>query len=191
MRTYKTMEILSLKNVDTFFEPADPKEATKDSPAMDVVTDFHYTRPLILDSDVGVDEAIRMLEKAHVHMKLVVDHNEHFLGIVTTGVLQGQPVLRTAQQTGIARADLTVADVMIKRDKLHALSYDELQRSTVGDVLHTLGKLGEWHILVVDRQNNRICGVVSASDVAQFLHAPVQIMHRAASFVDVFDALSH
>lgn len=80
---------------------------------------------------------------------------------------------------------------MIARYELHALSYAELQRSTIGDVLNTLRNLGEDHVAVLDEEMSRICGVVSSSDLAKYLHAPVNIVQRAASFVDVVNALSH
>lgn len=190
MDQYKQLAVHSLEKVDSFFTAVDAPEKCTDSPAMNVVTDFHFTRPSVLEADVCIDEAIRMMVKAHVHMKLIVDSNERFLGIVSMSMLQGRRAMRAAQQTGATRAEITVADVMVRRDRLHALSHEELQKSTVGDVLHTLKDLGEHHMLVLDRQQNRICGVVAASDVAKFLNAPIEIVQRAASFVEVVDALA-
>lgn len=191
MTEYKLMKVLGLEKVNTFYEPVDIETASQDRPAMEVVTDFHHTRPLVLEAGVSVDEADRLLKKAHVHMKLVVDKDENFLGIVSLSTLESQEALRIAHDRGVTRSELTVEDVMMRRSELHALSYSELQTSSIGDVLNTLRDLGQNHILVLDEDQNRICGVVSASDIARRLHVPVEIMYRATSFVEVVQALAH
>lgn len=191
MDKFQSMRVLSLEDVDTFYEPEDLCEIGPGSPAMEVVTDFHYKRPLILEADVSIDEAERLMSAAHVHMKLVVDSGEHFLGIATMSSIKGTKVLQIARERDLKREDITVADVMEPRSKLHALSYSELQNRTVGDVLQVLSELGKQHILVLDEDQKRICGVVAASDIARVLRAPVEIVRRAITFVDVINALSH
>jgi Mg/Co/Ni transporter MgtE len=49
-------------------------------------------------------------------------------------------------------------------------------------------KLGEAHMQVVD-ESNKICGVISSTDISRVLEEPVCINSTAHSFKDCFDVI--
>lgn len=185
------LKTLSLDGVESLYKPDHSAAASQADPAMDVVTDFHSNRPLILESGVSVADAVRLMRTAHVHMKFVVDKNERFLGIVSLNILESPDVLQLITERHSSRDELTVADVMTPRERLYALSYAELNTSTIGDMLLTLRELGENHVLVVDEEKMQICGIVSANDIAKYLHVPVDIQQRATNFAEIVHMLAN
>lgn len=78
----------------------------------------------------------------------------------------------TANRKDVARADLTVADVMSLAYNMPALLKSHVHRACIGDIKKTMESLGEAIIQVVD-ENNKICGVISSTDISRILHESV------------------
>lgn len=60
--------------------------------------------------------------------------------------------------------------------------------SPVRDLVETLKDNEHQHYLVVDRNNHRIRGVISASDLARKLRLDIRI-HKGSSFIAIYQAL--
>ena len=86
-------------------------------------------------------------------------------------------------------SELQVVDLMRHRDNLIALSYQQIQYCTVGDVLNTLQHNGESFCVVIDLENHQIRGVISARDIASRLHLPPLEIERQPTFLNIFDRL--
>ncbi|NVK40844.1 MAG: CBS domain-containing protein [Oceanospirillaceae bacterium] len=188
MQTYHELKPVSLVDYNRLTNP-DSETLNLDSPASAIVTMFDQTRPLALELDVGIDDALLMMKKAHVRSVIVMDGKEQFKGIISVSDLESRKVLTIAQQLGQRRDELTIADVMIPRSKLSGLSLKQVEGSSIGDVLKTLQDVGTQHMLVVNPEEQLICGIISASDIARKLHIPVAITERATSFREVVDVL--
>ncbi|GGO86742.1 hypothetical protein GCM10011348_38290 [Marinobacterium nitratireducens] len=188
MQTYHELKPVSLVDYVRLSSP-DSGILDLDSPASSIVTLFDQTRPLALELDVGIDDALLMMKKAHVRSVIVMDDKEQFKGIISVSDLESRKVLTIAQQLGQRRDELSIADVMIPRSKLSGLSLKQVEGSRIGDVLKTLQDVGSQHMLVVNPEEQLICGIISASDIARKLHIPVAITERATSFREVVDVL--
>jgi CBS domain-containing protein len=150
-----------------------------------VFTDFEVHWPLMLEHSVLVVDAREIMKKAHVRLKLIIDKEEHFKGVVTAADLVSIRVGRAQQKTGLSLSEITVDHVMTPREYLHAIHYEDLSRAKIGDVLETMRRDGDQHLLVADDTGMAIRGIISTSDIARALHLPVTINERATSFAEV------
>ena len=189
MTVYHELKTVSLSSSDQIARPEQLEEYSLDTPALRMMSDFLKVQPIMMEMDVSLDEARRMMRKAHVRSLLVIDANENFRGFLTIADLESRRVLSLVSTAGIDREDLSIGDVMTPRDKLRAVKLSEMESGRVGDLLQTLKNEGVPHILVVDTARHQLRGVISASDIARRLHISVDITHRAASFREVVDVL--
>lgn len=93
-----------------------------------------------------------------------------------------------AQQKGVRRGELTVADVMVPVDAIDILPFEEVRKAMVGDVLATLKSAGRAHALVVaEGRDGRhlLGGIFSASQIARQLGLPIQTHELARTFAEI------
>ena len=189
MNTFKVLKTLSLAGISTIERPTDNEHLNLNSPSYEVFTDFNQHIPLMLEQSTSVNDAIALMKRTHVKLKLVIDSRESFRGVISLADLLSVRVMRAAQETGLSRNDLTVAQVMTRREALHAININDLASSRIGDLLATMKNFGDQHVLVVDPGKGSIRGMISASDIARRLHIPVSINARANSFSEVEQAI--
>ncbi|ALU42470.1 CBS domain-containing protein [Pseudoalteromonas rubra] len=188
MSEYKSLQTLKLEGVYQFCDYYDAEPLSLSSPAVKVITDFARRQPQMILKDVDIDHAVYMMLNGHVRSKLVVDHDDTFLGVVNSKDLSGRRVLSIAQKRQVARSDLTVEDVMTKKQDLHAMRFSTVASAKIGDVLQTLRELGQQHVLLMDEKGG-LRGMISSSDIARALHVPVNIFQKAHSFRDIFEII--
>ena len=185
----RKIELHSIHNIDELVFPNTPKQLNVDSKAIEIFTDFKEIPPLLLDDDTPAIEAENYMLHSHVKLKIVVDHNKHFLGLLSLNDLNSQEIIKHVSK-GENRTDLTVTDFMRPKSELKALHYEDLQRFTIMDVIQVLKESGQQHCLVVDGENNEIRGIISASDISRKLKLPINISQHS-SFVEIFNVLHH
>lgn len=190
MKSFRTLDTLDMTSVYSIQKPEEHSHINLEDTAMLVFTDFMKYQPRMLEEGASVDEALAMMRKTHVRMNLVIDQEEHFKGIISLMDLQSSKVMSASTNLGMPRSELSVREVMLPKEKLHAITLSELRKSTIGDVVQTMQYYGDQHALVVDDVDGHILrGIVSASDIARALHIPLLIGDRANSFADIYRAL--
>lgn len=184
------LTLYPVQNVDELAFPEKPVHISLNSPAKAFFTDFVDSEPMVIESSVTAVEARNMMIKTHVRLKLVVDENNRFLGIIDAEHLSDQYILLQATNTGLSSLkEVLVSELMTRKKDLTALQYSELMLSTIGDVVNCLQDNHQQHCLVVDRDNHKIRGLFSASDISRKLRLPIDI-HEQSSFARVFSAVS-
>ncbi len=183
----QTIELYDTESVDELAWPEVNHAVSLDTPATDVLTDFTQQKPLVLEDSVTAAEARTLMQRAHVRLKIVVDANNHFLGVVSLQDLDNQSLIKK-QAEGFKPEELRVTDFMRRRSELKAFSYAELAQARIRDVIQALRCSGQQHCLVIDRENHAIRGIISASDLARKLHLPIEIENRS-SFAHVFSVV--
>lgn len=183
----KRFNVYPIESFDELAHPELSNSITLDSPALSVMTDFKYHEPLVAGSYDRASEIEQSMLRSHVRMKLVVDDNDQFLGLISLDDLNAQEMLKRVSK-GMSRDDLSAVDFMRHKNSLRALDYHELRQATVRDLVQTLKDNEHQHYLVVDRKEHKIRGVISASDLARKLHLDININSRS-SFVNVYSAL--
>ena len=157
------------------------------SPATDIFTDFKKHKALIIEDEIPAVDALELMAKTHVRMKIVMSKDNDFMGIISTKELTEQNIV-TAVAKGSQRHEILVSDLMLLRSALHAFDFNELEKATVNDVVSALENYGLRHCLVLDREHHHIRGVISSSDIARKLHLPIDI-YAKTSFSQVFKVI--
>ncbi len=180
----KELELYDAEQVDELVWPENYQQITEDSPALAIFTDFESHQPIVIDSSVKALDAVQHMFEAHVRLKLVVDKNDKFLGVVSLHDLDEQEIMKKVVQ-GYRREDLLVTNMMRPKQDLKVIDYEELKHAHVSHVISALQKYGHQHCLVVDRVNHLIRGLVSASDIARKLKIAVAV-HESPKFTELY-----
>lgn len=105
--------------------PQSVDDVTPESPALEVFTDFTRTRPLVIDARTNAIDTEELMKNAHVRLKIVVDQDARFLGIVSLQDLNHQQILIKVAE-GEKREELSVVDFMQPRNRLKGLEFADL-----------------------------------------------------------------
>lgn len=189
MSNYKVIPTRSLGDVNAVESPQQATPLTADSQALDVFTDFREQRPTMLESATPVAQAIELMKRTHEKLKLVVDADERFRGIISLADLLSVKVMQASQSTGLPRHELSVAEVMTPRQSLRAVDFQSLRQSRIGDLLVTMKNHGDRYVLVVDGEPGALRGLIASSDIARGIEMLVDIRERANSFSDIYKAI--
>jgi CBS domain-containing protein len=189
MNEFRILTTVSLADIDNIQRPEEHEGVDLQSSAFEVFTDFTTAQPFMLEQSVSISQAALMLQREHVRRKLVIDSNERFLGVVSLSDLLSTKVMRAMESTGMKREDMTIADVMIKKENLQAIDFTEFQHAKIGDILMIMRQFGEEHVLVVESKTRSIRGIVSSTDIARKLHKSVNIDERANSFSEIYKTM--
>ena len=184
----KKLALYNLELVDDVVSPEQFVDMSLSSLATYFFTDFKKHKPLVIEANTLAKDALTLMQKSHVRMKIVISSTLSFRGVISTSELTERHIIQKIS-SGITREELTVADMMIPRDKLQAFLYDDITKVTIEDVIENLQTNGLQHCLVLDKDNHHIRGVISASDIARKLKLPVEI-HQPISFSTIFKALN-
>lgn len=189
--SFKPLGTLPLLVRAQLARPAPGKPVTPASPALDVMTDFASTQPVCIAGDASLFAANEAMI-AHAVRLLFVTEQEHLLGIISTQDTLGErPLQRHHGRSSVF--DLTVSDLMHPLSTLQVLSLADVRHANVGDLLETFKRLGRQHLLVGDQppgQPMTVRGLISATQLARQLGAPVESFERAHTFAQIEAALS-
>lgn len=194
MRQYSPLPHRPLRPHTRFHTPNQtlPPRVTLDDPAIAVMTDFQKVTAFTIDPDVSVDTAARVMRRRDVHLLLVVDVENHVLGIITSNDLLGEKTLQCISARGITREDALVRDIMTPESRLEVITMDDVLHAHVGRVLATLKATGRRHAAVVDEDSSGhqvLRGLFAASQLARQLGEPVDTMAVAQTFAEISTAL--
>ena len=163
-----------------------------EDPAVAVMTDFQKVTAFTIDPDVSVDTAARVMRRRNVHLLLVVNVENHVLGIITSNDLVGEKTLQCISARGIAREDALVRDIMTPEARLEVISIEDVLHAHVGHVVATLKATGRRHAAAVDEDasgHQILRGLFAASQLARQLGEPVETTEIARNFAEISVAL--
>jgi CBS domain-containing protein len=194
MRQYSALPHRPLQPHTRFHTPGQslPPRVTLDDPAVAVMTDFQNVTAFTIDPDVSVDSAARVMRRRNVHLLLVVNVENHVLGIITSNDLVGEKTLQCISSRGIAREDALVRDIMTPEDRLEVIGMEDVRHAHVGHVVATLKASGRRHAAVVDEDASGrqvLRGLFAASQLARQLGEAVETTEIARNFAEISVAL--
>lgn len=182
-----TITLFPVDSVAHMVQPDEFNDLDIHSPATEFFTDFKKHRPMTIEGSARAVDVELLMRKAHVRMNLVVDADNEFIGTISSEDLSEQHfMIRVAN--GERLGEIFVSDMMCPKRAILALDLEQLERSSIGDIVQALQRTGQQHCLVVDRAHDHIRGLISASDVARRLHMPIRI-ERVPTFVDIFRSI--
>lgn len=171
---FAALSSVSLESGVNFERPPQlPELVHLNSPAIEVMTDFHLVRPVTVEPQLCIDEALEKMKTSGVRLLLVTDDSEEVIGLITAKDIQGERPIKIVQETRVSRSQITVKMIMTPQSATTALNLVSVRNAQVGHVVETLRQLERQHILVVDIDENlkqqRICGLFSTSQIRKQL----------------------
>ena len=182
---------LDLKNLSVHCGLSKPQSEydgiSMDSDAKLLMVDFTKTRAITANESITVNDALELMRANRIHALMVVDDNSEFSGVITAMDLMGSKPMIFAGEAGISRIDVMVKNIMVQKNKLSAITIQDVEKSRVGDVLQTLMALSQQHLLVINGQKEhmKICGLFSASDFKKALRVSFNTPVVAQTFYDL------
>ncbi len=169
------------------------RRVTADDPAVSVMTDLTEVPAVLVDPDVDIEAAMRVMIRRNVRSLFAVNVDNEIVGLITATDLPGEKPLQHIQQFGGRRADIRVRELMTPHSRLEVLPMAAVARARVGHVVATLRQAGRQHAMVVeDDANGRqlVRGVFSASQLEKQLGQPVSAGLVAHTFAEIQAALA-
>ena len=163
-------------------------------PALSVMTDLRQVPAVLVDPDVDIEAAMRIMIRRNVRSLFVVNVENEILGLVTATDLLGEKPIEHVARYGCRRGDIRVRDLMTPHARLEVLPLAEVEHARVGHVLATLSRAGRQHAMVVEQDGDGrevVRGVFSASQLEKQLGIPVPAGAPARTFAEIEAALAH
>ena len=172
-----------LNNGVVLKQDADRSQVSRHSPATEVMTDLQHAAAYTITPTASITEAENKMVLCGVRLLFVTDMNDEMVGLITsTDILGGRP-LNYLREHGGSRDAIMVQEIMTARDEIEAISYPEVVRASVGDIVATLHDVGRQHVLVVD--HDAVRGLFSATTVSRLIGETVDIEIRARTFAEL------
>jgi CBS domain containing-hemolysin-like protein len=186
----KTLTYVSTKDVNNLIWPATTEDINIYSSALSVFTDFTTAGPRVIESSTRADELVQLMKKEHVRMKIVVDTDNHFIGVISLDDLSEDVFIKQIAN-GFKRSELMVADLMRAKEGLLALSYTSLRNSDIESLLFSQRHNLLQHLLVIDEDTKAIRGVISSNDVVRQLRLDVDVTFSSFAYTYQSAILGH
>ena len=186
----KTLTYVSTKGVNSLIWPATTDNINIYSSALSVFTDFTTAGPRVIESSTRADELVQLMRKEHVRMKIVVDADNHFIGVISLDDLSEDIFIKQVAN-GFDRSELMVADLMRTKEVLLALSYTSLKNSDIESLLFSQRNNLLQHLLVIDEDTKAIRGLISSNDVARQLRLDVDVAFSSFAYTYQSAILGH
>ncbi|TAK44271.1 MAG: CBS domain-containing protein [Betaproteobacteria bacterium] len=173
---------------------ASPARVLPDDPALAVMTDLRQVAAVLVDPDVDIEAAQRIMIRRNVRSLFVVNVDNEVLGLITATDLLGEKPMQHLVRYGGRRSEIRVRDLMTPQARLEVLPMAAVERARVGHVVATLKAAGRQHAMVVedDAQGHAVVrGVFSAVQLEKQLGETVATGAPARSFAEIEAALAH
>ena len=185
--TYRTLESATLGTEVPFQRPSQtlPTTVAMNDPALSVMTDLSQVSAMTISPCASLDEAHERMVATAVRLLFVTNQFNHVIGIVTSKDLSGEKMISYLNEVGGKRADIMVRDLMTPQHRIEVMSYEDLAKARVGDLVETLKRMGRQHALVVETDSDElesIRGVLSATQIGKQLGVTIDTSDVAGSF---------
>ena len=159
------------------------------------MTDFLQVHPVTVSENVSTTDALNLMKQAYVRLLLVSNQEQGgFMGAVTASDLNGPKVLAAMSDYEFSsRDEVLVKHIMIDKAHIHGLEFKQVERSSIGDVLETIKRLSEQHVMVVEQAADAcvVRGMFSTTNIAKALHIRFDVEPQARSFFELEQVILH
>lgn len=193
--TYNPLQSSIIEKGITFHRPDHYtfSRVTMDSPALEIMTDLRRVSAVTISLSESLDAAKHRMIQKGVRLLLVVDIEDHIQGLITATDILGERPMQHIQRHGGQMKDVSVADIMVPREKLEAISIKDVSASRVGDIVETLKRVQRQHALVVDHQGvgnqKTVRGIISLTQIARQMGIDVQTYEAAKTIAEIMNLM--
>ena len=162
-------------------------------PAVSVMTDLSRVAAVLVDPDVEIEAAMRIMIRRNVRSLFAVNVENEVLGLITATDLLGEKPLQHIQRYGVRRNEIRVRDLMTPQAQLEVLRMRDVERACIGHVVETLRQTGRQHAMVIDEAGGEppvVRGVFSSSQIEKQLGRQLPVGAVAHSFPEREAALA-
>ena len=179
----------SLREVEAIDDLAWPNvnvDLSLDSPAVEFFNDYTSVQPRVLDANGSAVKAQKLMQETHVKLKLITD-TKALIGIVTIDDLSDEQIIKKVSE-GYRRDEIPLTEFMTAKRNLKAIAVDEVEKSTIFDVIRSLKDYDKRHCFVLDPSTHKVRGVFSANDISKMLNLDIDAQ-EPLDFHRVFSAV--
>ena len=165
-----------------------PTDVSLDDTALAVMTDLNEITPFSIEPTASIEATNEKMIACGVRLLFVTDIDSNLLGIVTAKDIMGEKPVKYIKEHGGTREDIMVQDIMTAKRNLDVLSFEDVKRANVGDIIETMHMLGRQHTLVEeisDKGTSVIRGIFSTTQISRQLGVTIEPTIRATTFADV------
>ncbi len=131
-----------------------------EDPAILAVTDFARERPVTVDDERQIDDALSDMIHLGVRALIVVDER-CIVGLITSYDIQGERPMQFLQSSNFSRhQDIRVGDIMTPWDRLTGVEWRSIQSVCVGDLWQLFEDTGLTHLIVTESPEGGSVSVV-------------------------------
>lgn len=174
-------------------QPNTYNQVAIDTPAIEVMTDFHLVAPITIRRDATLSQATGLMVSRSIRLLFVTDCDDVIVGVITARDTTGERPIKLIRERGGKHGDLRVEDVMTPHAMVEAFTIGDVLRAEVGHVLETLKHLGRQHAIVVEADpltgNEQVRGIFSATNIGRRLGVPIHTFEVANTFAEIEAAL--
>jgi signal-transduction protein with cAMP-binding, CBS, and nucleotidyltransferase domain len=165
-----------------------PELVHLNDPAMTVFTDFTREHPATIRPSASIDSALERMKHSAICVLLVIDEDQRLLGEIIADDIMGDKPVRMTESTGLDHSEITVKMLMIPRERIRVLEFEQLRTARVGHIIATLHALESRYVLVME--NGSIRGLYAASQISRQLGSSiVELEAPAHSFAEIVHSL--
>ncbi len=192
---YTPVPLHSLYTSTSYGRPALPAagKVSRDSPAMQVMTDLEKIAAVTTGPDVNIDTANQQMITSKVRLLLVINEQDQVIGLITATDILGERPMKHLQQRGGKHADILVQHIMTPWEQLDVMDIKDVASARVGDIIATLTDVGRQHALVVTTDPSgahSIRGIFSSTQISRQLGESLEISDKAKTFAEIEATLS-
>jgi CBS domain-containing protein len=152
---------------------ADPWFVSEDDEALSVMIDFRSRSSVTVHENDNIDNALEHLKHTGVRCAFVVDKTKQaVVGMLTAHDVLGEKPQKHNHFYGGERGDIQVKDIMQKMGEWRVADLQEIEQSTVEDILNIFNKTGLTHLPVIETVNGsqaRLRGLFSFAKIKRLL----------------------
>jgi CBS-domain-containing membrane protein len=141
--------------------------------ALSVMIDFRSRSSVTVPETAPLDQALDHMKHAGVRCAFVVDEkNSAVVGMITAYDILGEKPQRHMRFTGVSHGDVLVRDIMQKISEWHVADINDIEQSTVGNLLDLFDETGMTHLPVMEtneKNEQRLRGLLSFAKVKRLL----------------------
>lgn len=193
LENYKTIKFSKL---NTQPQPITPDRGYKDlnleDSAISVMTDHRLEKAPTCSIKTSLESASKKLANEKTSILLVTNTDDQVVGLISAADISGEKPIQFINETKKKRDEIKIGHLMTSIENMPALDIQDVLKSKIGDVLHTLNEIGSEYILVTTQNDNETCirGIFSARTISRSLNIFFSPSPAAKTFVEYSRALS-
>ena len=192
MPSYQVIDSKLLDADITYKKPRQlfKSSVTLDDPAIEIMTDFTLVTAISVNPCASLDNARDRMIWNKIQLLFVTNQFHEVVGLITSNDLSGEKAMQHISETGGKMADIMVRDIMTPKNRLEAITMQDLRKARVGDLVETFKRMGRQHALVIEPMEGDdtrpvIRGILSVTQLNKLLGRPITESLIASSIADL------